>query len=313
MNKIQSITYNPQEYLQIELNTPLSIQSRVYYLASPFLVNCFVHPQDYSIVFFDTQNVLSLKHYILHNSISKENIKQWCLFLIEQFEIEDDGYFITQLEYVFYDQKNNQLMLCKIPFMKDHYAFERLAILLLELYECMNYEGNQEWISQLYLILKTKPFRVELLKQFLVSKKTKRFLSIFKKEEEDKLDDFFKMIQVKESQPIYGINTVPFETQILMAGYQCGFLVNDHQEKILITSSPWYIGRNKECDFVLDFPEISKTHCVIYFEEGRCYLEDQGSTNGTRINENKISSYKKIQIKETDVISLAGHQFTYYV
>ena len=41
------------------------------------------------------------------------------------------------------------------------------------------------------------------------------------------------MMYVKEEEVSYEISTVPFETQVLMAGYQYGYLVDEMQQKIL--------------------------------------------------------------------------------
>ena len=311
-NHIKSIKYSPQEYLEIELEKPLMLQSRIYYLEVPFLLNCFVHIQSESFLYFDTQHYLTLKYFLSHNEISKDLLKMLCLFLIEQYEIIDDGYIILQLDYIFYDQKNNQVLLCKVPTLKVTQTPEQLLNLFLEIYDYINYKGDEEWISQLYLVLKSKPCRLPLLKQFLTSKKTKKWLSIFKKDDEE-LNDFFKMMQVKESKAAYGNITTPFETQILMAGYECGYLVDDNQQRILITSVIWRMGRSKQCDYVLDFPEVSKDHCLLSSIEGKCFIEDLGSTNGTFVNGGKLISSQQYELKETDVISLAGHHFTYHV
>lgn len=306
---IQSIHYNPQEYLEVVLSNPLDLICHVYYLSNPYLLNGFVHLSSPNFIYFDTKNLVSLKHYVSHHAISKADLKTWCLFLMDQFELESDGYFLIELAYVFIDENSKQLMLCKIPQTSttDYSSF--FQTMLLEMYECMNYEDDEEWISQMYLLLKQRPFKLSLFRQFLMSKKNKRWLSFFKKEEDD-LDQFFKMMQVKESEPVYGMTTVPFETQVLMAGFQYGYLTDENHRQILIKSSPYLMGRQKDCHYVLDFPDVSKNHCRLLVEEGKCYVEDLGSTNGTYVNEHRISS--KTPLKEKDVLKLAGHCLIYH-
>jgi hypothetical protein len=44
------------------------------------------------------------------------------------------------------------------------------------------------------------------------------------------------------------------------------------------------IGRTSECDVILYDHGISRRHCRVFFENGRYYVEDLGSSNGTKRN-----------------------------
>jgi len=44
------------------------------------------------------------------------------------------------------------------------------------------------------------------------------------------------------------------------------------------------IGRGRTADLVLSDPTISRAHAAIGFEAGDFFVQDLGSTNGTRIN-----------------------------
>src|SRR5437764_349052 len=44
------------------------------------------------------------------------------------------------------------------------------------------------------------------------------------------------------------------------------------------------IGRTVECDIVLYDPGVSRKHARVYFREGDFYVEDLGSSNGTKVN-----------------------------
>jgi diguanylate cyclase (GGDEF)-like protein len=50
------------------------------------------------------------------------------------------------------------------------------------------------------------------------------------------------------------------------------------------------IGRSKECDFVIDGKDVSRTHARIYSKNRKFYIEDLGSTNGTLVNSKKIGT-----------------------
>ncbi len=56
--------------------------------------------------------------------------------------------------------------------------------------------------------------------------------------------------------------------------------------------SAWEIslGRARENDLVLNRPDVSKRHARIYVENGRCVIEDLGSSGGTMVNESRIDA-----------------------
>ncbi|HEX8821480.1 MAG TPA: FHA domain-containing protein [Archangium sp.] len=69
------------------------------------------------------------------------------------------------------------------------------------------------------------------------------------------------------------------------------------------------IGRVTECDVVLYDAGISRRHCRIFSEARRYFVEDLGSSNGTRVNGNPISG--KQPLSDGDAISLGGVVFKF--
>ena len=49
------------------------------------------------------------------------------------------------------------------------------------------------------------------------------------------------------------------------------------------------IGRGTDSDIVLDDPATSRKHAHIEFAEGKYVLKDQGSANGTLVNDQRVS------------------------
>lgn len=65
-------------------------------------------------------------------------------------------------------------------------------------------------------------------------------------------------------------------------------------------------GRDEDCDVRLDHKSISKLHCVIVRTDGLLLLRDLGSTNGTRVNGQRI---RRAALLPNDTLSIANLKF----
>ncbi len=74
----------------------------------------------------------------------------------------------------------------------------------------------------------------------------------------------------------------------------------DHQEMIL--------GRDAQCDLVLDDPKISRRHARFQRVHDEMILEDLNSTNGTFVNGQRIKGQMRVQ--SGDVIAVGSYTFT---
>ncbi|MFA8018806.1 FHA domain-containing protein [Bremerella cremea] len=64
----------------------------------------------------------------------------------------------------------------------------------------------------------------------------------------------------------------------------------------------WIIGARDTCDIVIDQPTVSGEHCRLEFDDGRVFIEDLQSTNGTFVNGERI--FKKKQIHPDALVTL---------
>jgi len=66
-----------------------------------------------------------------------------------------------------------------------------------------------------------------------------------------------------------------------------------------LSSSQILIGRNPEATLVLDDDYASGRHARIYPDNGRWYVEDLGSTNGTFIGRERVSAPTPLSVGTT--------------
>ncbi len=65
-----------------------------------------------------------------------------------------------------------------------------------------------------------------------------------------------------------------------------------------------YIGRGRGNDIQIDDPTVSVSHARIDLEDGEIWIEDLGSTNGTAVNGERISS--RFQLNSEYIIKLGN-------
>jgi hypothetical protein len=66
------------------------------------------------------------------------------------------------------------------------------------------------------------------------------------------------------------------------------------------------IGRDPKNDLVMDSSAISRDHAAVAFRDGRWYLEDRGSFNGTYLNGTRVVPGTPLPLRHADRISIGA-------
>ncbi|MFM8272574.1 MAG: FHA domain-containing protein [Gemmata sp.] len=65
-------------------------------------------------------------------------------------------------------------------------------------------------------------------------------------------------------------------------------------------------GRDEDCDVRLDHKSVSKLHCVVVMTDGLLLLRDLGSTNGTRVNGQRV---RRAALLPNDTLAIANMKY----
>ncbi|MEM9924371.1 MAG: FHA domain-containing protein [Cyanobacteria bacterium P01_D01_bin.50] len=84
------------------------------------------------------------------------------------------------------------------------------------------------------------------------------------------------------------------------------YITGNFQEKTIVSDnlSKCLIGRNPNCDFILNSPEVSRVHGIIIYQQNQYYYIDLASTDGSRINNQAASVNQNFILQQGDVIRI---------
>jgi len=81
-----------------------------------------------------------------------------------------------------------------------------------------------------------------------------------------------------------------------------------HSGKVIpIGATQFLIGRDPHCNLRPASPSISKQHCGIFAREGKVFLKDYGSTNGTSINGAPVEG--EVEVADGDLLKIGPLEF----
>lgn len=79
-------------------------------------------------------------------------------------------------------------------------------------------------------------------------------------------------------------------------------IIESNKTKTLSIEDEILVGRNPQCDVVVNKPMVSSVHCILIRDGKKIMAEDNNSTNGTLLNGKPLKH--QVEIKNNDVLTL---------
>jgi pSer/pThr/pTyr-binding forkhead associated (FHA) protein len=79
-------------------------------------------------------------------------------------------------------------------------------------------------------------------------------------------------------------------------------------EHFLLRTEAITVGRSPDCDIFLDDVTVSRRHALLRREDGRFFIEDQGSLNGTFLNRKRIET---AALDDGDELQIGKYKLTF--
>jgi predicted component of type VI protein secretion system len=76
---------------------------------------------------------------------------------------------------------------------------------------------------------------------------------------------------------------------------------------VAVDQLPCVVGRHPACDRRIHSPQVSRRHCAFWQRDGRAWVADLGSSNGTRLNGKRLAEASPLA--EGDRLDIAGLPF----
>ena len=80
-------------------------------------------------------------------------------------------------------------------------------------------------------------------------------------------------------------------------------------DPIELTLDELLVGRRDSCDLILSHPNVSSTHCRLSYRMGKWVVEDLRSSNGVKVNGERLMPNAPKTLAPGDEISFAKHAY----
>lgn len=138
-------------------------------------------------------------------------------------------------------------------------------------------------------------------------------------DEEEETEEYRELMREVYQEDTVAADPDPVEeTRCLIPGEENTVLhlvCHSHEEKAAYPEihpehRPVYIGKIKgDADVLLNVPTVSRMHARIQLRQGRCFLKDMNSKNGTFVNGRRLEPQEECEVQEGDIVGFAQIEY----
>lgn len=276
-------------------------------------------------LYYEIQGLQCIKDYIRENKLGYDITSQLYTDIVqavlngEEFFLSEN-FYVLDLEYIYWDKKNNRAKLCCIPEWKGD--FQSDVKKLTE--DIITYIDNNDkavvaFIYGIYDLIIDSGFVLKDISEYIKGFKPDILVRDNIKADCGKIysgsgdvEEITKTEDIQNNESTSFVSTKKYglkvETSSLPLKVKGKKTVSIWFEDICNKFGGDYIsvGRSEDCGLVFPYSQISRCHAKVYIENGKLYIEDNSSSNGTCINGGKIPANVKIMCHNNDLITFAG-------
>ncbi len=126
-------------------------------------------------------------------------------------------------------------------------------------------------------------------------------LVIYKRQKEEIQSDSLKNLQSSSSAP------PPVQAELIDVDH----IITHESVSLVLDKRMVRIGRDSGNEIIISREFISSLHATIEYKNGYYFLEDHRSTNGTYLNNRKVSENRPVRLKSGDTIHFAKCEFRF--
>lgn len=91
-------------------------------------------------------------------------------------------------------------------------------------------------------------------------------------------------------------------------------LMPERELKVTDSGSSWLLGRSPDCAIAIKHGTVSRRHAVVgRHEDGRFYITDLGSRNGTHVNNRRLPPTDRWTLQDGDLIRLGALHLEFFI
>lgn len=239
----------------------------------------------------------------------------------QEYLLDERGYLLKP-EWVFWNHHERQVALCYLPGEKNNIAEDFIGFLEF-LMKHMDHKNRAtvEMVYGFYDVLKTdglqaeknlllirgfqagEPFGALGRQQKIFTRGQPKNVRVFEEDMEKIADSAKETVHTGQSYGNRGKFFLKWTEDALTGGI---FQKLPEEIRSLVIEEETTIGRSEACTYVLPFLQISRKQAVLSEENGRLYLMDTASCNGTWLNGIRMPSEEKMECLPGDRIRFAN-------